>query len=319
MYNDEYDKTKLYKENTLELNIDKEPSDFELDQIEKVLFKSKDINLNDSLGLYLKDIGQEKLLTREEEIELANTIKSSRGSLDEKVILYGQRARDKMILANMRLVVSIAKKYAHSNLELADLIQDGSMGLMKAVDRFQVERGFKFSTYATWWIRQAISRSISDTSRTIRLPVYIHDMLSAVRKIKRHYANENGVEPDMDIISEISGIPASTLKMLELYNADTISIDQSVGDDDSTLVDVVKDTKNPTPEEYHKFKVLEAYVISILEELTKREREVIKMRYGIESDKKTLEEIGKIFGISRERVRQIESKAIKKLKKIMTI
>lgn len=303
----------------MELNIEKEPSDFELDQIEKVLFKSKDINLNDSLGLYLKDIGQEKLLTREEEIELANTIKSSQGSLDEKVILHGQRARDKMILANMRLVVSIAKKYAHSNLELSDLIQDGSMGLMKAVDRFQVERGFKFSTYATWWIRQSISRSISDTSRTIRLPVYIHDMLSVVRKIKRHYANEHGMEPDIEIISEISGIPASTLKMLELYNADTISIDQSVGDDDSTLVDVVKDTKNPTPEEYHKFKVLEAYVISILEELTKREREVIKMRYGIESDKKTLEEIGKIFGISRERVRQIESKAIKKLKKIMTI
>ena len=302
----------------MELNIEKEPSDFELDQIEKVLFKSKDINLNDSLGLYLKDIGQEKLLTREEEIELANTIKNARGSLDEKVILHGQRARDKMILANMRLVVSIAKKYAHSNLDLADLIQDGSMGLMKAVDRFQVERGFKFSTYATWWIRQAISRSISDTSRTIRLPVYIHDMLSAVRKVKRHYANEHGMEADIEIISEISGIPASTLKMLELYNADSISIDQPVGDDDSTLVDVVKDTKNPTPEEYHKFKVLEAYVINVLEELTKRERDIIKMRYGIESDKMTLEEIGKVFGISRERVRQIESKAIKKLKKIMT-
>ena len=301
----------------MELNIEKEPSDFELDQIEKVLFKSKDINLNDSLGLYLKDIGQEKLLTREEEIELANTIKNARGSLDEKVILHGQRARDKMILANMRLVVSIAKKYAHSNLDLADLIQDGSMGLMKAVDRFQVERGFKFSTYATWWIRQAISRSISDTSRTIRLPVYIHDMLSVVRKVKRHYANEHGKEPDIEIISEISGIPASTLKMLELYNADTISIDQPVGDDDSSLIDVVQDTKNPTPEEYHKFKVLEAYVISILEELTKRERDIIKMRYGIESDKKTLEEIGHVFGISRERVRQIESKAIKKLRKLI--
>jgi len=302
----------------LELNIEKEPSDFELDQIENDFLKSKDIHLSDSLGIYLKDIGQVKLLTREEEIELAHAISNARGSIDEIAIMHGKNARDKMILANMRLVVSIAKKYAYSNLELMDLIQDGSMGLMKAVDRFQVERGFKFSTYATWWIRQSISRSISDTSRTIRLPVYIHDMLSAVRKVKRHYFNEYGMEPNIEIISEISGIPVSTLKMLELYNSDTISINQPL-DDDSTLADIIKDNKTPTPEEYYNFKVLEAYVQSILEELTKREREIIKMRYGIESDKKTLDEIGKIFGITRERVRQLESNAIKKLKKIMTI
>lgn len=302
----------------MELNIEKEPSDFELDQIENDFLKSKDIHLSDSLGIYLKDIGQVKLLTREEEIELAHAISNARGSIDEIAIMHGKNARDKMILANMRLVVSIAKKYAYSNLELMDLIQDGSMGLMKAVDRFQVERGFKFSTYATWWIRQSISRSISDTSRTIRLPVYIHDMLSAVRKVKRHYFNEYGMEPNIEIISEISGIPVSTLKMLELYNSDTISINQPL-DDDSTLADIIKDNKTPTPEEYYNFKVLEAYVQSILEELTKREREIIKMRYGIESDKKTLDEIGKIFGITRERVRQLESNAIKKLKKIMTI
>jgi len=302
----------------LELNIEKEPSDFELDQIENDFLKSKDIHLSDSLGIYLKDIGQVKLLTREEEIELAHAISNARGSIDEIAIMHGKNARDKMILANMRLVVSIAKKYAYSNLELMDLIQDGSMGLMKAVDRFQVERGFKFSTYATWWIRQSISRSISDTSRTIRLPVYIHDMLSAVRKVKRHYFNEYGMEPNIEIISEISGIPVSTLKMLELYNSDTISINQPL-DDDSTLADIIKDNKTPTPEEYYNFKVLVAYVQSILEELTKREREIIKMRYGIESDKKTLDEIGKIFGITRERVRQLESNAIKKLKKIMTI
>ena len=302
----------------MELNIEKEPSDFELDQIENDFLKSKDIHLSDSLGIYLKDIGQVKLLTREEEIELAHAISNARGSIDEIAIMHGKNARDKMILANMRLVVSIAKKYAYSNLELMDLIQDGSMGLMKAVDRFQVERGFKFSTYATWWIRQSISRSISDTSRTIRLPVYIHDMLSAVRKVKRHYFNEYGMEPNIEIISEISGIPVSTLKMLELYNSDTISINQPL-DDDSTLADIIKDNKTPTPEEYYNFKVLVAYVQSILEELTKREREIIKMRYGIESDKKTLDEIGKIFGITRERVRQLESNAIKKLKKIMTI
>lgn len=303
----------------MELNDEKEPSDFELDQIENDLLKSKDIHLSDSLGSYLKDIGQVKLLTREEEIELAYAISNARGSIDEIAIMHGKNARDKMILANMRLVVSIAKKYAYSNLEFMDLIQDGSMGLMKAVDRFQVERGFKFSTYATWWIRQAISRSISDTSRTIRLPVYIHDMLSAVRKEKRHYLNEYGMEPNIEIISEISGIPISTLKMLELYDSDMISINQPVGDDDYTLLDIFKDDKTPTPEEYNNFKVLETYVYSILEELTKREREIIKMRYGIESDKKTLDEIGKIFDITRERVRQLENQAIEKLRKIMTI
>lgn len=303
----------------MELNKEKEPSDLELKQIENDLLKSKDIHSSDSLGIYLNDIGQVKLLTREEEIELANTITNACGSIDAHAIMQGKNARDRLILANMRLVVSIAKKYAYSNLELMDLIQDGSMGLMKAVDRFQVERGFKFSTYATWWIRQAISRSISDTSRTIRLPAYIHEMLSTVRKVKRHYLNEYGTEPNIEIISEISGIPISTLKMLELYNSDTISIDQSLGDDDSTLADIIRDSTTPTPEENNNFKVLEAYVLSVLEELTKREREIIKMRYGIESDIKTLDEIGKMFGITRERVRQLESKAIKKLRKIIAI
>lgn len=303
----------------LELNNEKEPSDLELKQIENYLLKSKDIHSSDSLGIYLNDIGQVKLLTREEEIELANAITNAHRSIDANAIMQGKNARDRLILANMRLVVSIAKKYAYSNLELMDLIQDGSMGLMKAVDRFQVERGFKFSTYATWWIRQAISRSISDTSRTIRLPAYIHEMLSAVKKVKRHYLNEYGIEPNIETISEISGIPISTLKMLELYNSETISIDQSLGDDDSTLADIIQDSTTPTPEENNNFKVLEAYVLSVLEELTKREREIIKMRYGIESDIKTLDEIGKIFGITRERVRQLESKAIKKLRKIMAI
>ena len=302
----------------MELNIEKEPSDFELDEIEHDFLKSKDVHLSDFLGSYLKDIGQVKLLTREEEIELAHAISNARSSIDEIAIMHGKNARDKMILANMRLVVSIAKKYAYSNLEFMDLIQDGSMGLMKAVDRFQVERGFKFSTYATWWIRQAISRSISDTSRTIRLPVYIHDMLSAVRKVKRRYLNEYGMEPKIEIISDISGIPVSTLKMLELYESDTISINRPVSDDDSRCVHVLKDDKTPTPEEYDNFKVLEAYVHSILEELTNREREIIKMRYGIESDKKTLDEIGKILNITRERVRQLENVAINKLRKIMT-
>jgi RNA polymerase primary sigma factor len=277
----------------LELNDEIEPSDFELDQIENDLLKSRNIHSSDSLVSYLKDISQVKLLTREEEIELAYAISNAHGTNDEIAIIHGKNSRNQLILANMRLVVSIAKKYAYSSFELMDLIQNGSLGLMKAVDRFQVERGYKFSTYATWWVRQAISRSISDTSRTIKLPVYIHEMLSAVRKVKRHYLNEYGMEPNIEIISELSRIPISTLRLLELYSSETISIDQSLGDD-STLADIIKDNITPTPEENNNFEVLEAYVHSILEEFTKREMEIIKMRYGIESDKKTLDEIGKL-------------------------
>ena len=277
----------------MELNDEIEPSDFELDQIENDLLKSRNIHSSDSLVSYLKDISQVKLLTREEEIELAYAISNAHGTNDEIAIIHGKNSRNQLILANMRLVVSIAKKYAYSSFELMDLIQNGSLGLMKAVDRFQVERGYKFSTYATWWVRQAISRSISDTSRTIKLPVYIHEMLSAVRKVKRHYLNEYGMEPNIEIISELSRIPISTLRLLELYSSETISIDQSLGDD-STLADIIKDNITPTPEENNNFEVLEAYVHSILEEFTKREMEIIKMRYGIESDKKTLDEIGKL-------------------------
>jgi RNA polymerase primary sigma factor len=300
------------------LNLEKEPTIFDLETIEEELSNSKDlVNLNNPLRIYLKDIGQVKLLTREEEIELAKTISMARETKDEKVRKLGSEARDRMIVANLRLVVSIAKNYSYDNIPMIDIIQDGTMGLMKAVDRYQVDKGFKFSTYATWWIRQSISRAISNNSRNIRLPVHIYDALSKIRRVKRNYVSEHGVEPNDEIISKISGIPISTVRLINLYSNDTISLDNLVGDGNSTLNDSTQDLSNPDPEECNKIIELEEYVINVLKELNEREQMIIKMRFGIECEEKTLEEIGQYLGVTRERVRQIERRAIEKLKKLI--
>jgi len=301
------------------LKFEKEPNISELERLEEELSNSKDlVQLSDALSVFLKDIGGVKLLTRGEEIELAKLVTLARDSKDETVIKLGKEARDKMIVANLRLVVSIAKKYTYSNEPFRDLIQDGTMGLMKAVDRYQVERGFKFSTYATWWIRQSISRSISNNSRTIRIPVHVYDTQSKVRRVKRDYVNKHGIEPDLETVSKMSGIPLSTLRLDSVYIDDTISLDNPIGDGNSTLIDSTKDTNNPDPEEYNKIIELEEFVTEILEVLNEREQKIIKMRYGIETEVKTLGEIGILLGITRERVRQIESVAIEKLREIIT-
>jgi len=295
-----------------------EPTIFDLEIIEEELSNSKDLlNLGDPLSIYLKDIGKVKLLTREEEIELSKTASMARDSTDETVIKLGKEARDRLVEANLRLVVSIAKKYSYSNVPLMDLIQEGTMGLMKAVNRYQVEKGFKFSTYATWWIRQSISRSISNNSRTIRLPVHFSDMLSKVQRVKRNYANEHGIEPDIETLSKITKISSTSLEMINLYIEGTVSLDQSVGDGNSTYNDLTMDKRNLNPDDFDKAKILEEFVIEILRELNEREQTIIKMRFGIESDEKTLEEIGILLDVSKERVRQIECKAIKKLRIII--
>ena len=301
------------------MKLEKEPNITELERLEKELSNSNDlVNLGDNISMYLKDIGLVKLLTREEEIELAELVSRARNSTDEKVIKLGKEAGDILVEANLRLVVSIAKKYIYHDVSLMDLIQEGNMGLMKAVQRFEVERGFKFSTYATWWIRQSISRSISNHSKTIRIPVHVYDTLSKVRRVKRNYTNEHSVEPDIETISKLSGVPISTLKFISIYIDDTVSLDYPIGDGSSTINDTTRDTTNPDPAEYNRIKELETYVAKILEVLDERECDIIKMRFGIESEEKTLGEIGKILGITRERVRQIESRAIKKLRDIIT-
>jgi RNA polymerase primary sigma factor len=301
------------------LKSEKEPNIFELERLEEELSNSKDIvNLSDNVSMYLKDIGLVKLLTREEEIELAQLVSDARNSIDERVTRLGKEASDRLVEANLRLVVSIAKKYIYHNVSLMDLIQDGNMGLMKAVDRFEIEKGFKFSTYATWWIRQSISRSISNNSKTIRIPVHVYDTISRVKKVKREYQNEHGVEPDIETVSNISGIPISTLRLISIYVDDTISLDKLIGEGNTTLGDSTKDSNNPNPEENDKIKELEEYIIQILEVLDEREQSIIKMRFGIECEEKTLGEIGQILGITRERVRQIEKRVINKLHKIIT-
>lgn len=300
----------------MELDVRKEPSDFELDEIEKSFFESNDVKSNDSLSGYLEDIGKYKLLSRDEEIELAQAISLARHSSDEKIVKAGFEAREKMILSNLKLVVSIAKKYTYSRVEMMDIIQSGSLGLTKAVDKYQVERGFKFSTYATWWIRQSITRYISNTSRMIRLPVYIQGMLSQIKKLKREYKNDHGVEPDIEVISDITDIPVFKLKMLQIYIVDTLSVDHSVFEDDNASIDNIQDVSGLDPDKNDKKQIIEAFVYSSIEMLPEREKDVIKMRYGIGTQEKSLEEVGQMYGITRERIRQIEEKAIKLLKKM---
>ena len=298
---------------------EQEPNITDLERLEDELSKSKDIvNLTDSVSMYMKDIGLVRLLTRDEEINLFKRVSEARNSADEKTIRSGILARNKLIEANLRLVVSVAKKYVYHNNSLMDLIQEGNFGLMKAVDRFEVERGFKFSTYATWWIRQAISRSISNHSKTIRIPVHVYDALAKVRKSKRSHLEKYGKEPDIETISKLSGIPVSTLRLIMLYMDETVSLDKPIGEGNITLNDSIKDTENPNPEENNEAIELEEYVNEIIEVLDEREKDIIKMRFGIECEEKTLGEIGEILGITRERVRQIENKAIMKMRIIIT-
>ncbi len=298
---------------------EQEPNITDLERLEDELSKSKDIvNLTDSVSMYMKDIGLVRLLTRDEEIGLFKLISEARNSEDEKTIRSGIESRNRLIEANLRLVVSVAKKYIYHHNSLMDLIQEGNLGLMKAVDRFEVERGFKFSTYATWWIKQSISRFISNHSKTIRIPVYVYDALAKIRKIKRDYLEKYGKEPDIETISNNSGITESTLRIISLYMDEIVSLDETIGVSNTTLIESIKDAKNLNPEENNEKIELDEYVNEILEVLDDREKDIIKMRFGINCEEKTLVEIGQVFGITRERVRQIEIRAIKKLhKKIM--
>lgn len=298
---------------------EKEPNLSDMKRLEKEISNSNDlVDLGDSVRIYLQDIGLINLLTREEEIELAKLISKARNSTDARAIKLGKEASNKLIEANLRLVVSIAKKYIYHNVSLMDLIQEGNMGLIKAVNKFEIERGFKFSTYATWWIRQSISRYIANYSKTIRIPVHVYDTISKVRKVISNYVNEHGLEPDIETISRKSGIPMSSIKFLSLYFDETISLDIPVYDKESTLNDLTKDLNNPNPEENNKIQEFEVYVKEVLKILDDRERSIICMRFGIECEEKTLGEIGQILSISMERVRQIEKRAINKLHKIVT-
>lgn len=262
--------------------------------------------LSDATQKYLAEIGKYPLLTPEEEKELAK--RASKGDLE---------ARERLIKSNLRLVVSIAKKYIGKSkgLTLLDLIQEGNIGLIKAVDRFDWRKNFKFSTYATWWIRQAISRALSDQARTIRLPVHVIETLYKLNKAKKRLASILDREPTPEELAAEMGMQTQKVQKLLKYIQDTISLETPIGEGDSLLKEFIPDTASVTPEKTASLAVLREKLKEAIQSLNPKERRIISLRYGLEDGvMHTLEEIGKIYGLTRERVRQIEIKALEKLK-----
>ena len=262
-------------------------------------------SLDDPVRMYLKEIGQVKLLSAEEEVELAKRI--SEGD---------QEAKNKLTEANLRLVVSIAKKYSGRGLHILDLIQEGNTGLIRAVDKFDWTKGNKFSTYATWWIRQAITRAIADQARTIRVPVHMVEVINKATRCNRKLVQELGREPTLEEIAEELNLPIEKIIEANRTAADTLSLDMPVGDEeDTTIGSFVEDDNTPGPVDATSNMLLAEALTEILGTLTEREADVLKMRFGMYDGRThTLEEVGQIFGVTRERIRQIENKAIRKLR-----
>ncbi len=262
-------------------------------------------NLDDPVRMYLKEIGQIKLLSAEEEVELAKMV--SEGS---------QYAKNKLTEANLRLVVSIAKKYSGRGLHILDLIQEGNTGLIRAVDKFDWTKGNKFSTYATWWIRQAITRAIADQARTIRVPVHMVEVINKATRCNRKLVQELGREPTVEEIAAELGLPVEKIIEANRTAADTLSLDTPVGDEEDTSIgSFVEDERTPGPADATSNALLAEALKEILDTLTEREADVLRMRFGMYDGRThTLEEVGQIFCVTRERIRQIENKAIRKLR-----
>lgn len=262
-------------------------------------------NTVDSVRMYLKEIGKIDLLTFDQEVSLAQSIE--KGS---------DAAREQLINANLRLVVSIAKKYIGRGLSFLDLVQEGNQGLMRAVEKFDWQRGFKFSTYATWWIRQAITRAIADQAKTIRIPVHMVETINKVYKATRALTQRLGHEPSIEQIAAEVGITIDKVEEIYRISQDTTSLATPVGDDeDSFLGDFIEDTTQPSPYEETSRELLRESIEEVLESLDEREAKVLSLRFGLMGETpKTLEEVGKIFNVTRERIRQIEAKALRKLR-----
>lgn len=263
-------------------------------------------DINNAVAAYLKQIGGSRLLTRDEEVALAKRIEKG----DEE-------AAHELAEANLRLVVSIAKHYVNLGLPFTDLIQEGNIGLIRAVKKYDYTKGFRFSTYATWWIRQAISRAIAEQSRAIRLPVHAVETINRIARIKSGFLTEHGREPTLDELSEIIDIPPRRLKDIMEMDKGLVSIDAPVGEDEESQVgDFITDERNNTSGEVDS-KLLKEDLIKALDRLSEREAAILKMRYGLDGGSpRTLEEVGRYFNITRERVRQIEIKALRKLRRI---
>ena len=262
-------------------------------------------SLDDPVRMYLKEIGQVKLLSAEEEVELA-----------KRVAEGDQYAKNKLTEANLRLVVSIAKKYSGRGLHILDLIQEGNTGLIRAVDKFDWTKGNKFSTYATWWIRQAITRAIADQARTIRVPVHMVEVINKATRCNRKLVQELGREPTVEEIAAELNLPVEKIIEANRTAADTLSLDTPVGDEEDTSIgSFVEDERTPGPADATSNALLAEALKEILDTLTEREADVLRMRFGMYDGRThTLEEVGQIFGVTRERIRQIENKAIRKLR-----
>ena len=266
---------------------------------------TKDININDPVRMYLKEIGRISLLSTEEELELS--VKIANGDESAKNILAE---------SNLRLVVSIAKRYVGRGLLFLDLIQEGNIGLMKAVEKFDYGKGYKFSTYATWWIRQAITRALADQARTIRVPVHMVETINKMARVQRQMTLELNREPSEEELAEKMGITVEKVREVMKISQDPVSLDTPIGEeDDSHLGDFIKDERSMSPEEYATNEILKEEIKNVLMTLQEREQEVLELRFGlVDGTSHTLEEVGKKFNVTRERIRQIEAKALRKLR-----
>ena len=272
---------------------------------EKFAFTDIEGTTDDSVKMYLKDIGQVPLLSTEEEKELARRMQEG-----------DTAARDKLSEANLRLVVSIAKKYSGKGMQFLDLIQEGNLGLMKAVEKFDYTKGFKFSTYATWWIKQSITRAIADQARTIRIPVHMVETINKTNRLQRQLLQILGREPTPAEIAEKMGVSVEKVIEIQKIAQDPVSLEKPIGEEeDSHLGDFIEDNTSASPAEKAESRMLREQLLQVLSTLTPREQEVLRMRYGIDDARaKTLEEVGKEFNVTRERIRQIEAKALRKLR-----
>ena len=276
-----------------------DPENIDLSDLEN------NVNIEDHVRIYLKEIGKVPLLTSDEEIELAKRMEEG----DES-------AKTRLAEANLRLVVSIAKRYVGRGMQLLDLIQEGNLGLMKAVKKFDYRKGYKFSTYATWWIRQAITRAIADQARTIRIPVHMVETINKLLRVNRQLLQELGREPTNEEIAERMDIPVSKVREIMKISQDPVSLETPIGEEeDSHLGDFIKDENITSPADAAAFVLLKEQINEVLGTLTDREQEVLKLRFGLDDGRtRTLEEVGKEFNVTRERIRQIEAKALRKLR-----
>ena len=290
-------------EDDIILDVEDEPTEEELENIEMAV--PDGVSIEDPVRMYLKEIGKVPLLTAEEEKELA--MKMEAGDME---------AKKRLAEANLRLVVSIAKRYVGRGMLFLDLIQEGNLGLIKAVEKFDYRKGYKFSTYATWWIRQAITRAIADQARTIRIPVHMVETINKLIRVQRQLLQELGREPYPEKIAEKMGLPVERVREIQKISQEPVSLETPIGEEeDSHLGDFIQDDNVPVPAEAAAFTLLKEQLVEVLGTLTEREQKVLCLRFGLEDGRaRTLEEVGKEFDVTRERIRQIEAKALRKLR-----